>query len=326
MSYTHLSQSERYQIQALHGLGHCIRAIAAALGRHRSSIARELRRNAEPRAHYKAAQAHAMAAQRQSRRRNARQFAQVVWALVDTYLRLDLSPQQVSARLKLEGRASISHTCIYRYARQQGLALVQHLRCRKRRRRYGSADRRGQLKGRVGIEKRPAVVQARSRIGDWEGDTIVSGGHRPAVLVTLAERRTRYTLVAPVSSGKAEPVAQAMIELLRPHRNVCHTITLDNGKEFAEHAFVAKCLRAKVYFADPYCSWQRGLSENHNGLLRQYFPKGSDLAQFSLVQVQEAVHRLNHRPRKCLGWKTPHEVFYGFEISPLTLDSRALCS
>lgn len=326
MTYTHLSQAERYQIQALRTAGHSIGAVASVLGRHPSSISRELRRNGASRTRYKAEQAHRLASLRQTSRRNARQFSELVWALVHQYLQLDLSPEQVSARLKLEARLSISHTCIYHYVRRQGKTLIQHLRCRKRRKTHGLPERRGQLKGRVGIEQRPAVVDARTRIGDWEGDTIVSGGHRPGVLVTLAERRTRYTLVAPVSSGKAEPVAQAMIELLSPHRNVCHTITLDNGKEFAEHAFIAKRLGAKVYFADPYCSWQRGLNENHNGLLRQYFAKGSDLGQLSLVQVQEAMHRLNHRPRKCLGWKTPHEVFYGFEVLPLTLDARALCS
>lgn len=326
MTYTHLSQAERYQIQALRTVGHSITAIAGVLGRHRSSISRELRRNGSSRTRYKASHAQAQASLRQTSRRNARQFSELVWALVRRYLQLDLSPQQVAARLKLEGRLSISHTCIYRYVRRQGKALLQHLRCRKKRKSHGTPERRGQLKGRVGIERRPAVVDARTRMGDWEGDTIVSGGHRSGVLVTLAERRSRYTLVAPVKSGRAEPVAQALIDLLRAHRSKCHTLTLDNGKEFAEHAFVAKRLGAKVYFADPYCSWQRGLNENHNGLLRQYFAKGSDLGQLSLVQVQEAMHRLNHRPRKCLGWKTPHEVFYGFEVLPLTLDTRALCS
>ena len=326
MSYTHLSQAERYQIQALHDMGHPIAAIAAALSRHHSTISRELRRNTAQPGRYRACHADSAAAQRQSARRNARQIEPSVWAIVSNYLQLDLPPEQVSERLKLERRTSVSHTCIYRYARLQGFALCQHLRLRKKRKKRGSLERRGQLKGRVGIEQRPAVVDARTRIGDWEGDTIVSGGHCPAVLVTLAERRSRYTLVAPVASGKAEPVAQAMIELLRPHRSVCHTITLDNGKEFAEHAFVATRLQADVYFADPYCSWQRGLNENHNGLLRQYFPKGCDLGQFTLVQVQEAMHRLNHRPRKCLGWRTPHEVFCGFEVLPLTLGARALCS
>ena len=115
-----------------------------------------------------------------------------------------------------------------------------------------------------------------------------------------------------------------MIDLLRPHKRRGKTITLDNGKEFADHAFVAKCLGAKVYFAHPYCSWERGLNENHNGLLRQYFPKAMSLAGVTQVPVDQAVHALNHRPRKCLGWLTPHEVFYGLENTPLRQETRAL--
>lgn len=326
MSYTHLSQAERYQIQALRAMHHSIHAIATVVGRHRSSISRELKRNSSPRRAYKASSAQAMAHRRQSCRRNARQFGASIWTLVSKYLKLDLSPEQVSLRFKLEGRAPISHTCIYRYVHKHARELMVHFRCRKKRKARGVVDKRGHLIGRVGIDKRPAVVDARTRIGDWEGDTVVSGGQHLAVLATLVERRSRYTLAALVQNGKAQPVAEAIIDLLRPHRAVCHTLTLDNGKEFAEHAFVAKRLGLKVYFADPYSPWQRGLNENHNGLLRQYFPKGCNLAEFTQEQVDEAVHRLNHRPRKCLGWKTPHEVFYGFEVLPLTLDSRALCS
>lgn len=126
-----------------------------------------------------------------------------------------------------------------------------------------------------------------------------------------------------VSAQSAE-MGQAMIDLLRPHKERCKTITLDNGKEFADHQFIAKCLGAKVYFAHPYCPWERGLNENHNGLLRPYFPKDMGLAGVTQTQVDEAVYALNHRPRKCLGWLTPHEVFHGLGINSLRLETRAL--
>jgi transposase, IS30 family len=204
---------------------------------------------------------------------------------------------------------------------------VSLLRCQKvRKKRYASGqERRGTLKNRVSIEHRPAVVDKRSRIGDWEGDTVIGKGHQ-GVLVTLVERKSRYTLAARLDSRHSNKVTQAIIELLRPHKLQCKTLTFDNGKEFAEHEFIAKCLNAKVYFAHPYCSWERGLNENHNGLLRQFFPKETNLLRVTQDEVNEAVYRLNHRPRKCLGYRTPHEVFYGLEMRPLKLPTDALCS
>ena len=167
-------------------------------------------------------------------------------------------------------------------------------------------------------------MDKRARLGDWEGDTIASGAGGLAGLVTLTERLSRYTLAQHVQRRQAEPVGQAIIEMLRPHPRRRHTLTLDNGKEFAEHRWVHRRLKTKVYFADPHSPWQRGLNENHNGLLRHYFPKGSDLGMASEEQVLQAVYRLNHRPRRCLGWKTPHEVFHGYKVTPLTLGTGAL--
>lgn len=327
MNYTHLTREERYQIHALrsHGIG--IAVIAAQLGRHRGTIARELSRNASENG-YDPAKAHANARARLSGPANVRTISSQTWQQAESYLRLGLSPEQVSARLSLEGQSSPSKESLYLrvYAdKAAGGNLIEHLRCQKeRRKRYGSGhERRGTLKNCVRIDHRPKVVDKRSRIADWEGDTVIGSGHQ-GVLVTLVERKSRYTLAAALPRRTSAMVGQAMIDLLRPHRQRCKTITLDNGKEFADHAFVAKCLDAKVYFAHPYCSWERGLNENHNGLLRQYFPKAMSLAGVTQVQVDEAVYALNHRPRKCLGWRTPHEVFYGLEITPLRLDTRAL--
>ena len=262
MTYKHLTQEERYQIHALKRQNISLARIAAELQRDRSTISRELKRNAGP-SGYKPALAHKQARSRQCERRNARHFSADHWRHVDAYLRLHLSPQQCSGRLKLEKAISISPECIYQHAYQdkaQGGDLVSYLRCQKvRRKRYASGqERRGMLKNRIGIEQRPAVVDQRSRIGDWEGDTVIGKGHQ-GVLVTLVERKSRYTLAAQLDSRHSTKVTQAIIALLRPHKAQCKTLTFDNGKEFAEHEFIAQCLKTKVYFAHPYCSWERGL-------------------------------------------------------------------
>ena len=320
MTYKHLTREERYQIHALRRQNISPAVIAVELRRSRSTITRELKRNAGAQG-YKPAKADARARSRQSTRRNARQFDTQQWAQVHRYLRLQLSPEQVSGRLKLEGALAISHECIYLHIyddKRKGGDLICHLRCQKlRRKRYGSGqERRGTLKNRVCIDLRPAIVEQRSRIGDWEGDTIVGKGHQ-GVLVTLVERKSRYTLARQLDSRHSAGVTQAVIALLRPYKSACQTITFDNGKEFAEHAFIADSLGADVYFAHPYHSWERGLNENTNGLLRQYFPKATNLRKVTQHEVDEAVYRLNHRPRKCMNYRTPHEVFMGMKMHPL---------
>lgn len=329
MTYKHLTQEERYQIHALKRQNISLARIGAELQRDRSTISRELKRNAGP-SGYKPAAAQAKARSRQCQRRNGRHFSAEQWRHVHAYLRLHLSPQQCSGRLKLEKALCISAECIYQHAYQDKAAggdLVSFLRCQKvRRKRYGSGqERRGVLKNRIGIERRPAVVAQRSRIGDWEGDTVIGKGHQ-GVLVTLVERKSRYTLACQLDSRHSTKVTRAVIDLLRPHRAQCKTLTFDNGKEFAEHELIAQCLQVRVYFAHPYCSWERGLNENHNGLLRQFFPKQTNFLKVSHDEVNEAVYRLNHRPRKCLGYRTPHEAFYRLKMTPLKLPTDALCS
>jgi IS30 family transposase len=249
---------------------------------------------------------------------------------VEGKLRGGWSPEIIAGRIRLDlPGCSISHEAIYRFVYRDkacGGDLVGHLRCQKtRRKRYASGQqRRGKLCDRVCIEQRDPIVEQRSRMGDWEGDTVIGKGHRGA-LVTLVERKSRYTLAMQVNSKHSEGVTQAILEMLRPHKAQCLTLTFDNGKEFAEHAFIAKALQACVYFAHPYHSWERGLNENTNGLLRQYFPKCANLLKVTHEEVNDAVYALNHRPRKCLGYLTPHEVFYGLEMSPIKLPSDALC-
>ena len=329
MTYKHLTREERYQIHSLKRHGVSLARIAAELSRNRSTISRELQRNAGSTG-YKPAQAHDKALARQRDRHNAQHFSTAQWAHVEGLLRLSLSPQQVSGRLRLEKALRISTESIYQRAyrdKAQGGDLVSYLRCQKvRRKRYASGqERRGTLAQRIGIEQRPRVVDQRSRIGDWEGDTVIGKNHQGA-LVTLVERKSRYTLACQVASRHSAGVTEAVIALLQPHRRQCHTLTFDNGKEFAEHAFMAQCLSAKVYFAHPYCSWERGLNENHNGLLRQYFPKKTNFLKVSQLEVAQALYLLNHRPRKALGYRTPHEVFYSLKMQPITLPLVALCT
>lgn len=328
MNYAHLTREQRYQIHALRRQSLSCARIGAEVGCHASTVSRELKRNVSKRG-YRPATAHNKARSRQTLRRNARAFSAAQWAHVIHYLRLRLSPQQVAGRLKAEGALNISHEAIYRFVyrdKAHGGDLVGHLRCQKtRRKRYASGQqRRGKLCDRVCIEQRDPIVEQRSRIGDWEGDTVIGKGHRGA-LVTLVERKSRYTLAMQVNSKHSDRVTQAILEMLRPHKDQCLTLTFDNGKEFAERVFIARALQAKVYFAHPYHSWERGLNENTNGLLRQYFPKCTNLLNVSHEEVDDAVYALNHRPRKCLGYLTPHEVFYGLEMSPIKLPSDALC-
>jgi IS30 family transposase len=191
------------------------------------------------------------------------------------------------------------------------------LRCQKqRRKRYGSYDRRGRLPNCRSIETRPAIVEAKRRIGEWEADTIIGKGHTGAI-VTLTERRSKLLLMQRVADKSAATVARAVTTLLHGVADRVHTITSDNGREFANHQAIAEKLAADFYFAHPYSSWERGLNENTNGLIRQYFPKARDFTTITDKEVKQAQQRLNTRPRKTLDYKTPHQVFY--KQSPVAL-------
>ncbi len=194
--------------------------------------------------------------------------------------------------------------------------MHKHLRSQKpHSKRYASVqERRGTLCNRVSIDERPDIVAQKTRIGDWEGDTVIGKNHKGG-LATLAERKSRYVLAGHIQSKHAAGVTAVTTRLLNPHKDKCHTIAFDNGKEFAEHESMATELKADIYFAHPYSSWERGLNENSNGLIRQYFPKGMDLSDIYEEHVQWAVERPNHRPRKVLGYRTPHEVFFWVEIN-----------
>lgn len=304
MNYTHLTREERYQIYVLKKAGHKQYEIAQLLGRSRSTISRELARNRGGRG-YRPKQAHCMAEAR--RAVNARTIDGATWQFACDRLREEWSPDQISKH------AEISIETVYQrvYAdKRAGGLLWKHLRCQKqRKKRYGKFDRRGTIPNRHSIDERPAIVETRNRIGDWEVDTVIGKKHKQAIL-SIVERKSGYTLIRKVERKTALAVSQAMIGLLKPHRKKVLTITSDNGKEFAGHEEVARGLKADFYFAHPYASWERGTNENTNGLIRQYFPKNRDFTTITQQEIDMAMERLNSRPRKRLGYQTPSQVFF----------------
>ena len=312
MSYNQITQEERYQIYALLKAGNNQTEIAMILNRHKSTISRESRRNTGLRG-YRPQQAQRLADQRKDDKACSR-IGDTVWADVVRLIQQEWSPEQVSLWLKAEHSICVSHEWIYHYILQDKLSggdLYRHRRCQKqRRKRYGSYNRRGQIIGRISIDERPAVVDARSRLGDWELDTIIGKGYQQAI-VSLTERKSRYTLIHKVKRKTAADVSKAIIRLLLPLNDHVKTLTSDNGKEFAEHKTIAKALNAEFYFAHPYASWERGLNENTNGLIRQYFPKNKDFTSISQKEINHVMDKLNNRPRKCLGIKTPNQVLLG---------------
>ena len=318
-TYTQLSRQERYQIYALKQAGHSHSEIAVLLSRHKSTISREVKRNRGMR-RYRPRQAHRLTLERRKVKMRPR-FAGSVWTQVKLLLQMDWSPQQISGRLRAEESIHISHEHIYQYVyanKRSGGELCRHLRCqKKRRKRYGAYDRRGRIANRVSIDARPGVVNERSRVGDWEGDTVIGKNHRGA-LVTLVERKSLYTIIEAVSRRTAVAVREVIVASLAPHKGKVRTLTYDNGKELAEHERIAGELGINVYFAHPYSSWEGGVNENTNGLIRHYFPKSRKLVGVRRNEIKQAMERLNHRPRKTLGFRTPYEVFLSTH-TPLTV-------
>jgi IS30 family transposase len=291
-------------------MGHHQTQIANCTGVDKSTISRELSRNRGQRG-YRPKQAHGLAMSR--RKKGECRIQSETWALIEAKIRMDWSPEQISGWLLKQHNIQVSHEWIYQHIlsdKQAGGDLYKHLRCqKKRRKRYGSRDHRGKLPNRRSIEERPKIVDQLQRIGDWEVDTIVGKGHHQAV-VTLTERKSRLALLRKVDRRTAELVSEAVIDLLHPVADRTHTITGDNGKEFAEHERIAQDLDVDFFFAHPYAAWERGANENMNGLVRQYIPKKRDLTSVTNDDLEQIMIKLNHRPRKCLDFRSPFEVFF----------------
>ena len=320
MSYRQLTQEQRYQIWGCLRMGMKRSEIARELGVHRSTITRELARNESGRWRYNPSRAVAMTRERHQHKRKHRIDA-VTLAMVEKLLKLEWSPEQISMRLKVEGLPKVSYETIYRHIyqnKEEGGELYIHLRRRHRYRKriHKYCSRKG-WDTRRPISERPAIVETRLRIGDWEADTII-GRERKGGILSLVERRSRYCLLQKVTTKSAQTVAEAVCEQLLSVKDKVLTITSDNGVEFTRHQTIAQTLDADFFFADPYSSWQRGTNENTNGLVRQYFPKRSDFRHLSDSDIKHVTNRLNNRPRKCLGFRTPSEVFENRFVALIT--------
>jgi IS30 family transposase len=310
-NYQQLTYDQRCQISALKKSGCSQRKIAKIINVSQPTVSRELSRNTGKRG-YRHKQAQIKAENRRLEARGPTKMIPAMIKTIESKLRLEWSPEQVSGWLLDEREELVSHETIYLHIwanKRAGGDLYTHLRRQGKKydKRRNGKSTRGQIKNRVSIDDRPKVVENKSRIGDWEIDTVIGKGHSGA-LVTIVERVTKFTVSAQVNSKSAEDVTKATIALLMPFRDVVHTITADNGKEFAYHEKISKALSADVFFAHPYSSWERGLNENTNGLLRQYFPKETNFKNVSQKEVDRAVKRLNSRPRSDLGFKTPGQL------------------
>jgi len=311
-TYNQLTYEQRCQIYALKKTGLSQNKIGKQLNVCQSTISRELSRNTGQRG-YRIKQAQQLAEQRKLTASKASKMTTSLIEFIDLKLKNKWSPEQISGWLHENDSRHISHETIYQHVwsdKKSGGNLFKNLRRKGKIYQSRSKDKqagRGFIKNRISIDERPQVVENKSRLGDWEIDLVIGKGHSGA-LVTIVERKTSFTVSTRVNDKSAKTVTAATIALLAPFKGAVLTITADNGKEFAYHEQMTTSLGCGVYFADPYCSWQRGLNENTNGLLRQYWPKSTDFKKVSLSEVQDVIVELNDRPRKKLNYKTPAKL------------------
>ena len=317
MKYEQLNLEERSALATLKRLGVSKAEMARQLGRHRSTIGRELKRNVAPHdGWYRAGRAHERAVACRKRSRRNSQFGAAQWARVESLLREEWSPEQVAGHLRRRGELSISHETIYRHIwrdKKKGGSLHLHLRCAQKqcRKRYGRHDSRGRLAGKRMIAERPAAVERRRQLGHWEIDTVMgqSLGESSDCILTLVERKSGYVMIGKLRARTVEQASKATLALMRRHPGKFRTITSDNGTEFHGYAQIEKASEVKFYFATPHHSWERGTNENTNGLIRQYLPKGESMTSLTQSQCNAIAQHLNNRPRKRHGYKTPNECF-----------------
>ena len=314
MKYKQLTLEKRYHISTLIKEGYNQRNIALKVGVHPSTICREFKRSQKTKKetyipeilHIEAKINHIKKAKRSSITKQIEKY-------IRTKLKEDWSPEQIVGRMQRDTDYSISHETIYKFIytnKSNGGKLYKHLRHKNKKyhQRNNEYNKRGKIKDRISIDRRAKIVNKKSRIGDWEIDTVIGKNHKGA-LVTIVDKASKFTLIKKVYSKRADIVTQATVDLLHPLKAFTLTITADNGKEFAYHKTISQALDTKFYFCDPYSSWQRGLNEHTNGLIRQYIPKKSEFENISKEEIATIANKLNHRPRKSLGYKTPFEVF-----------------
>lgn len=308
----HITVEQRYTISVMKEQDYKQKQIAEAIGKDKSTVSREFQRNCDGRnGEYRYELAQRKCGQRHQAKPKKLRFTEQVKAYVDTWLLEDYSPEQIAGRAKLDGVDCVSHERIYQYVWQDKKdkgCLFVHLRRkgRKYRKRGAAKDSRGIIIGRVDISQRPEIVDEKVRLGDLEIDTVIGKNHKGAIL-TINDRVSSFLWMDKLNSKNAEELAMKAVEILKPQAHWLHTITGDNGKEFAEHKKIAAGINVGFYFAKPYHSWERGANENANGLIRQYFPKGSSFETITNHQIQYVQYKLNNRPRKKLGYLSPIE-------------------
>ena len=310
--YRQLTRDQRCQISALKQSGSSQASIARHLGLSASTICCELKRNAG-RTGFETASRISGRRRSKASSRPSRFTPDLIDQIEEYLTERQWSPEQISGFLKSQGLPFVSHERIYQHIwadKKAGGTLYKSLRhsgkkyCKQK----GKTSGRGVIPGRIDIDQRPKIVEEKSRIGDWEGDLIIGANHKGAIM-SHVDRKSKYTKLTLLEDKKAETIIEGCRNTLLPLALFIHTITYDNGKEFAGHMIIGDMLGVTCYFATPYHSWERGLNEHTNGLVRQYFPKGTDFAKLTPAEVQAVEDKLNSRPRKILGFKTPREVF-----------------
>lgn len=313
MKYRQITYEERYTIGLLRRQGLSGSAIARVLGRHRSTISREVRRNSTTHdGGYRPQLADWYANGRRKKSRRYSRFDPSQWAQILALLRQDWSPEQIAGWLRRHRKLKISHETIYRHVwrdKRRGGSLYKHLRgsTKLRRKGYRSYDSRGRMPGKRSITERPAEAENRTRVGHWETDTVLGTG-RPCIL-SMVERKTGFLVLGKLHARTTSEVNRRMIRLIRNQPRPVRTVTADNGTEFHQFNTVERTTHARFYFAAPYHSWERGTNENTNGLLRQYLRKRSSMGQITQHQCNAIANKLNRRPRKRLGYRTPEECY-----------------
>jgi transposase, IS30 family len=317
MSYTHLTPLERNQIYKMRVIDQLsISVIAHEINRSQATISRELKRNLSDDHLYLPDKAQQIAEER--RQESKELFGSISATTIDRikyHLKLSSSPRQMSGRMKAEDSISISHETIYQliYANHHGLGeYKKHLRQKqkKRRRRKSINQKRSTIPNRVGIENRPPIADLKTQIGHWEGDTVIGSNHNGAI-VTYVDKASKYLVAGLINNKKANQVNARTIELFKEVKPAFRsTITFDNGTEFSKHEELAKKLELDIFFANPHSPWERGLNEHTNGLIREFFPKGTNFRIVTDEELKEIVDLINNRPRESLDYRTPYEVFY----------------
>lgn len=312
----HITTEQRYQIEAYLKVGKKQKWIALDLGLSESAISREIKRNKSKRGHYIAKNAVKYAQERKDRFTYNRKFGESEKRLVTQLITTkQWSPEQIVGYCKQKNIPMVSHERIYQYVRQDkanGGKLYLHMRHKLKHRKRYVGKSKDFIKNKVSIDQRPEVINNKERIGDWEIDTIIGKNQKGAIL-TIVERKTNFVMIKLLKNGKqAKGLADELCNMMSPYKDQILSITSDNGKEFAEHEKIATRLKTDFFFAHPYASWERGLNEYTNKLIRQYIPKKTDFKMINQDQITEIQHKINSRPRKKLNYKTPTELFYKF--------------